>query len=506
MSLFRLTAFILSCALMPSLYGCATTQSDSSTGASGSGRSGDVEVVEAEGIGSSQEDALKQAFFSAVEQVVGAIVDAKIEVSDDEIIQDRILTLSDGYVQNYEVIGGPRAQDGVVHLTIRAAVSRNRLLSSLMDENVPVRSEVRGEALFAQAVTQDRVREQALEIIKALMSDDFRHVKAELKGEPTRVDPNELDKEALAVSHHWLKVPIRVHYDNTHFNNSILPRLTRVLESIATDHRRNEQKVREQTTEYPTSDSLVEPGSLKPQSAYNTDGEPRWSGEQKWKPFPVPTEWTKAIISRRSSYKQYEPTPLSWGIWAHNIRSQEVKYWFDKRKAGDYGDKNFRIFEMPNIQNRLSLEYNVAMWEYNLTPYFRESIVSIIDELIKSCRPPYSSEYARGIVNRPDHLLIVKYWDKDGNQIGEQSSFIYSDVMLIGTFPETATLSSAVYVDKESKSGVIGNNMVNYEGLIFISEYSFDAYFPVTPEFLRQLAEASVSIESGRDVLEKYLR
>ncbi len=61
--------------------------------------------VVVEGAGATPEEALKDCFRKAVSVVVGTIIDAESRVENDHLVMDRILTLSDGYVETYEELG-----------------------------------------------------------------------------------------------------------------------------------------------------------------------------------------------------------------------------------------------------------------------------------------------------------------------------------------------------------------------------------------------------------------
>ena len=74
---------------------------------------GNIEVV-AEGVGATPDEALKDAFRHAVRQAVGAVVDAETLVKNDEVIDDQILTYSNGFVKKYDEA---RATNRFLHFT-----------------------------------------------------------------------------------------------------------------------------------------------------------------------------------------------------------------------------------------------------------------------------------------------------------------------------------------------------------------------------------------------------
>jgi len=117
------------------------------------GESGDTISVVVTGIGQDGESALQNALRAAVQQAVGVLVSAETLVENDEVIRDRILSFSGGFVQTYRQIGEPTTEGGLVSIRIAAEVRRNDLRDRLQREGV-----------IRIAVNPDRVR---FEIIAA---------------------------------------------------------------------------------------------------------------------------------------------------------------------------------------------------------------------------------------------------------------------------------------------------------------------------------------------------
>jgi len=113
-----------------------------------------VQLIVAEGVGGTSEEATKDAFRNAVRQVVGAVVDADTLVKNDELIDDQVLTYSDGFITKYEdVPGSRRQQGGLYRVKINATVERRSVIAKLKAANVTVR-EIDGKSLFAEVITQ----------------------------------------------------------------------------------------------------------------------------------------------------------------------------------------------------------------------------------------------------------------------------------------------------------------------------------------------------------------
>lgn len=142
-----------------------------------------IEVVVV-GMGKDSDQALKNALRAAVRQAVGGIVDSKTLVENDEIISDRILSHSGGYVEKYDVVGDPKSEDGLVSIQIKARVKAIELREKLESEKIMVAS-FDGSNYSAEAFTRRLQEESAAEILEEMLSGfpkDYMTVK--MVGEP----------------------------------------------------------------------------------------------------------------------------------------------------------------------------------------------------------------------------------------------------------------------------------------------------------------------------------
>ncbi|MCK4413824.1 MAG: hypothetical protein KAY32_09785 [Candidatus Eisenbacteria sp.] len=84
-------------------------------------------VVEVRGYGADRRLALRDAFRAAVEQGLGVTVQAKSEVERFRLVMDIILTKSQGFVENYEVLfENPNSSMGF-EIALRATVTKGRI-------------------------------------------------------------------------------------------------------------------------------------------------------------------------------------------------------------------------------------------------------------------------------------------------------------------------------------------------------------------------------------------
>jgi antitoxin component of MazEF toxin-antitoxin module len=152
------------------------------SGMIGTESAANMQTVEAEGVGLSPSAALKDAFREAVRQVVGTVVDGQTLVENDELIQDKVLTYSDGFVKKYEKLG-ERSADGLIRVKIRAEVEQRSLVMKLEAANISVKR-MEGKSLFAETITQLDAEKNATALLKKAFGDLPALLTAENKDAP----------------------------------------------------------------------------------------------------------------------------------------------------------------------------------------------------------------------------------------------------------------------------------------------------------------------------------
>ncbi|MDR2891713.1 MAG: hypothetical protein LBV80_01310 [Deltaproteobacteria bacterium] len=125
----------------------------------------DEKEVVMSGVGTTEEDAKRQAYRNAVQSVIGAMVVSETIVENDELMRDQVLSHSDGYVTKSQQIGSARAlEGGLVEVTMRITVKSQQLREKLQAEKITVAA-IDGKGLFAQKVTQDEAKQDAASIV-----------------------------------------------------------------------------------------------------------------------------------------------------------------------------------------------------------------------------------------------------------------------------------------------------------------------------------------------------
>ena len=153
-----------------------------------------TQQVIAEGIGATPEEAIKSAFRAAVRQVVGAVVDAEMIVKNDVIIEDNVLTYSDGFVKKYDEIPGSKsAKSGIHRITIKATIERRSIVAKLKASNVMMLS-IDGTGLYSEAVSQLQAAADAATLIeKQFEGFPESCIKISIVGKPQTIEKADTD-------------------------------------------------------------------------------------------------------------------------------------------------------------------------------------------------------------------------------------------------------------------------------------------------------------------------
>jgi hypothetical protein len=149
--------------------------------------SGDTIDVVISGVGKDADAALKNALRAAVEHAVGVMIDTETLVKNDEIVSDKILSLSSGFVQTYKQLGEPKAMDGgLVSVRISAEVKRNELDNGLRKAGV-TQEKVNWESLYAERLTKMQSQDDGIDMLKWMIEEHLLNCIVHKAGE-TRWD------------------------------------------------------------------------------------------------------------------------------------------------------------------------------------------------------------------------------------------------------------------------------------------------------------------------------
>jgi hypothetical protein len=127
----------------------------------------EVVSVRATGTGASPKEAFDDALRDALRQVVGAFLRADTKVENDQLVEDRILTHSQGFIESAERVGDPELVDGVYRQEAKVRVRRGKVFDALGEQG-KAEAAVDGTTLYARIKTLKEQRATAQEIYDAV--------------------------------------------------------------------------------------------------------------------------------------------------------------------------------------------------------------------------------------------------------------------------------------------------------------------------------------------------
>ena len=109
------------------------------------------------GQGNTQLEAQHNALRSAIEQASGAFISSNTEILNDEVIKDEIISITNGNIQEFNIISEIKIPNGEYAVTLQATVSLQKLISFI--NNNGGQAELNG-GLFAANVKQQVLNEE----------------------------------------------------------------------------------------------------------------------------------------------------------------------------------------------------------------------------------------------------------------------------------------------------------------------------------------------------------
>lgn len=109
------------------------------------------------GEGKTLDGAKQNALINAIEQSFGAFISSNTEILNDELVKDEIISISNGNIQNFEVISEVQIPKVGYAVTLKATVSVSKLTSFCENKGISV--EYKG-SLFAFNINQQILNEK----------------------------------------------------------------------------------------------------------------------------------------------------------------------------------------------------------------------------------------------------------------------------------------------------------------------------------------------------------
>ena len=185
---------------------------------------GQVVDVVATGHGATVREATKAALRSAVEAVVGTMVDATTLVENDKLIEEEILSYSAGMIASTKIIGEPKkSSDGIYSVKVKASVKKGSLQEKLRGAST-VNVALDGADLFARMTAAKDNLADAEAMIKSVLAKHKDCVVAEAIPGKNGKSSIDLDPKTGEVF-----VNVRVRIDPakyTQFANEVVEKIT----------------------------------------------------------------------------------------------------------------------------------------------------------------------------------------------------------------------------------------------------------------------------------------
>jgi hypothetical protein len=136
-------------------------------------------IEEAEGSGTTGDEAIRDALRNAVRKAVGVLVDGEVMVKNEDVISDKVLTYSDGFVTSYKELSRTQ-QEGLVRVQIRAHVEPRKLLADLHTAGVKL-GPADGQGLVASALTRKEAQDTGAALLSKMLGDLPNMLAAEVR-------------------------------------------------------------------------------------------------------------------------------------------------------------------------------------------------------------------------------------------------------------------------------------------------------------------------------------
>ncbi|MDR2437900.1 MAG: hypothetical protein LBE12_00835 [Planctomycetaceae bacterium] len=186
-------------------------------------------LVTVEGIGSNFEEAKRDAFRNAMNEVVGTLIDAETRVQNETILEEMLMA-SNAYISKYKVLSSKK-QDGLTVIQIEAIVEKLAVLKRMQPSNALIKS-VDGESLAASIDTKNTDDDAKIQILAKILKDQnypfsILEATAELNPEPVKRNGDSLEME--------IKVTVQANYQKfDEFRKIIEPVLKKIAVSEST--------------------------------------------------------------------------------------------------------------------------------------------------------------------------------------------------------------------------------------------------------------------------------
>jgi hypothetical protein len=197
----------------------------------------DTLQISARGLGTTADASTKDALVNAMQQAVGTFIDSETLIKNDEVIKDKILSVSDGFVSSYDVTSGPvKRTDGLFEIYINATVQKGKVIEQLKEVRV-MSGNVAGKDAAAEVTTKIANADQGQQLLEkhlgGLVDKLLVARLVDEDGKPSdKVRPITEIQPDRRINCQW---NIEIYFDMKAFYTQAVPQLDKVFRVIAAD-------------------------------------------------------------------------------------------------------------------------------------------------------------------------------------------------------------------------------------------------------------------------------
>jgi len=114
-------------------------------------------ILKVTGQGNTSDEAVQNALRNALEQTFGTFISSNTEILNDNLIKDEIVSVTNGNIQDYQVLSQVQSPNGIYSTALKATVSVSKLTSFVESKGVVV--EFKGSVLAAN-IKQQKLNEE----------------------------------------------------------------------------------------------------------------------------------------------------------------------------------------------------------------------------------------------------------------------------------------------------------------------------------------------------------
>ena len=164
--------------------------------------------------GATLSEAKQNALRDAIEQAFGAFISSNTEIFNDELVKDEIVSVSNGNIQDYEVISEVKLHNGNYAITLKATVSVNKLSAFVESKGVEV--EFKGNLLAVNVKQQILNEKNEIKTIENIDNISRKILDKSYDYEIIRGEPKQ-DLPSAGSTNGWI-IPLQI---DVKFNENI---------------------------------------------------------------------------------------------------------------------------------------------------------------------------------------------------------------------------------------------------------------------------------------------